>query len=169
MTSDGHDTSVTVAGEWLYDFLNPLLKDSKFMKNTLVLITFDETETYTEQNRVFSILLGDAVPKSLIGTTDSNYYNHYSDLATVEANWGLGDLGRWDADANVFKWVADKTGDKVLKNAQLDSTYLNCSYPGVFSTTLDLDPIPAVLGKPKVKGQAYSYGSLNVPSCSSFE
>lgn len=170
MTSDGHDTSVTVAGEWLRTFLDPLLEDKNFMQNTMVLITFDETETYTEQNRVFSVLLGDAVPKKLIGTTDSNYYNHYSDMATVEANWGLGDVGRWDANANVFKWVADLTGKTVKVNKQLDSTYLNCSYPGVFSSDEDaLTPIPATLKQKPVPGQAYHYGSLNVPSCSSFD
>lgn len=72
MTSDGHDTSVTTAGVWLKDFLAPLLADKNFMQNTLVLITFDENETYTIQNRVFSILIGDAVPASKVGTTDSN-------------------------------------------------------------------------------------------------
>lgn len=34
-------------------------------------------ENYAIQNRVFSVLLGDAVPESLEGTTDGNYYNHY--------------------------------------------------------------------------------------------
>jgi acid phosphatase len=42
MTSDAHDTSVTVAGVWLRNFLGPLLEDKNFMQNTLVLITFDE-------------------------------------------------------------------------------------------------------------------------------
>jgi len=36
---------------------------------------------------VFSVLLGDAVPTELEGTTDGNYYNHYSEISTVEANW----------------------------------------------------------------------------------
>lgn len=87
MTSDGHDTSVTTAGVWLRTFLEPLLIDKNFMDNTLVLITFDENETYSIENKVFSILLGDAVPESTVGTTDSNYYNHYSEISTVEANW----------------------------------------------------------------------------------
>jgi acid phosphatase len=77
MTSDGHDTTVTVAGTWTRNFLEPLLNDPKFMKDTLVLVTFDETETYTIQNKVFGILLGDAVPESKVGTTDDSYYNHY--------------------------------------------------------------------------------------------
>jgi acid phosphatase len=48
MTSDAHDTSVTVAGEWLRNFLGPLLDDKNFMQNTMVLITFDENGTVTQ-------------------------------------------------------------------------------------------------------------------------
>jgi acid phosphatase len=89
MTSDGHDTSVAIAGAWLKTFLIPLLTDKRFMDNTLVFVTFDENETYSLQNRVFTFLIGDAVPHNLIGTTDDNYYNHYSEIATVEANWSV--------------------------------------------------------------------------------
>lgn len=35
MTSDGHDSSVTVAGKWTRSFLEPLLTDSRFMNNTV--------------------------------------------------------------------------------------------------------------------------------------
>ena len=68
MTSDGHDTSVTTAGQWTRNFLEPLLNDpsSNFWKRTLVLVTFDETHTYTIGNKVFSILLGDALPENLM-------------------------------------------------------------------------------------------------------
>lgn len=113
MINDGHDSSVTVAGQWTRNFLEPLLNNTKsnFWKKTLVLITFDETHTYTIGNKVFSILLGDALPSSLKGQTDSNYYNHYSEISTVEANWDLHTLGRWDVGANVFDVVAKKTGD----------------------------------------------------------
>jgi hypothetical protein len=38
---------------------------------------FPRLENYAIQNRVFSVLLGDAVPEELEGTTDENYYNHY--------------------------------------------------------------------------------------------
>lgn len=108
------------------------------MKNTLVLVTFDENSSYAIQNRVLAILLGDAVPKSLVGTTDSNFYTHYSELATVQANWGLNTLGRWDVGANVFDFVAKKTGDSVRAwdaktYGSFDSHYYNESYDGVFN------------------------------------
>lgn len=48
MTSDAHDTSVTVAGVWLRNFLGPLLEDKNFMQNTLVLITFDENGEFSK-------------------------------------------------------------------------------------------------------------------------
>ena len=144
MTSDGHDTSVTVAGQWLANFLTPLLTDPKFMKNTLVLITFDENETYTIQNKVFSILLGDSVPEHLVGTTDNNYYNHYSEISTVEANWDLYTLGRWDVGANVFSNVAEHTGDCLRKwstTPALSGRFFNSSYPGAFNSEV-VEPIP---------------------------
>ncbi|GME27158.1 Phosphoesterase [Neofusicoccum parvum] len=136
MTSDGHDTSVTVAGAWSRTFLEPLLDNPKFMNNTLVLLTFDENETYTIQNRVLAILLGDAVPESLVGTTDSTFYDHYSEIATVEANWELDTLGRFDVGANVFSFVAEQTGDTLRTwdgPQALDQRYFNYSYAGVFN------------------------------------
>ena len=136
MTSDGHDTSVTIAGTWTRTFLEPLLKDKRFMKNTLVLITFDENGTYARQNRILAILLGDAVPPHLVGTEDNTFYNHYSEIASVQANWGLHTLGRWDVGANVWKFVADKTGDSIRRwngNVSLSAMYWNQSYDGVFN------------------------------------
>jgi len=113
MTNDGHDTSVTEAGAWSSRFLEPLLDDDRFMKNTLVVLTWDEAHNYVLRNNIAAILLGDAIPEELAGTEDDNFYTHYSELSTVEANWGLSTLGRWDVGANVFKFVAEKTGDEL--------------------------------------------------------
>lgn len=74
--NDGHDTGVTYAGNFMANFLTPLLNNSYFMEDTLILVTFDETETYTKSNNVFTFLLGGAVPQNLVGTIDNNYYNH---------------------------------------------------------------------------------------------
>lgn len=137
MSSDGHDSSVTVAGSWTRRFLEPLLDDKNFMANTLVLVTFDENSSYAKQNRVLGMLLGDAVPAALVGTTDDNFYNHYSEIASVEANWGLHTLGRWDVGANVWKMVGDVTGDVIRPWAgtvPLAQRFFNQSYGGVFAT-----------------------------------
>jgi acid phosphatase len=144
ITSDGHDTSVTTAGVWLRNFLEPLLTNPNFMKNTLVLVTIDENETYTIQNRVFSILFGDSVPADLVGTTDSHFYDHYSEIATVEANWDLYTLGRWDVGANVFAQVASKTGDRLREwstTPPLEDQFFNTSYPDIFNS-VKYAPLP---------------------------
>ncbi|KAL5372688.1 hypothetical protein DPSP01_013305 [Paraphaeosphaeria sporulosa] len=156
MTSDGHDSTVTVAGTWSKNFLEPLLNDKKFMKNTLVILTFDENHTYTQQNRIVGILLGDAVPKELVGTSDSNFYNHYSEIATVQANWGLDTLGRWDVGANVFDFVAKKTGDDVRQwsgKTPLSQMYWNVSYAGKLNNKNTSVPWPIPATKLKHNGR----------------
>lgn len=65
---------------------------------TLILLTFDENETYDIQNRIFTLALGGAVPEELKGTEDNTFYTHYSTISSVEANWGLGSLGRGDTN-----------------------------------------------------------------------
>ncbi|KAH8684324.1 phosphoesterase family-domain-containing protein [Tricladium varicosporioides] len=102
MTNDGHDSSITTAGAWARGFLEPLLTNPNFTSRTLIHLTFDETENYFSNNRVWSVLLGDAIPTSLHGTTNSTKFNHYSIMATVEKNWGLGNLGEGDKDANAY-------------------------------------------------------------------
>lgn len=39
MTNDGHDSSVTTAGSFVRKFLEPLLANERFMKNTLILLS----------------------------------------------------------------------------------------------------------------------------------
>ena len=73
------------------------------------------------------------MPKKLVGTSDNNFYNHYSEIATVQANWDLDTLGRWDVGANVFDFVAEKTGDSVRHwsgKTPLSQMYWNASYAG---------------------------------------
>ncbi|KAF9413976.1 hypothetical protein BGZ76_004946 [Entomortierella beljakovae] len=114
MINDGHNTTVANASKWLDTFLPPLLNNMKFLDNTLVVLTFDEADTYPIANKVWTMLLGDVV-NSLKNTTDSTFYTHYSLLSTIESNWDLGNLGRQDANttvSNVFEVVAKSTGYK---------------------------------------------------------
>jgi acid phosphatase len=152
----GHDSTVTVAGKWTRSFLEPLLNDARFMHNTLVMITFDENHTYAKQNRVVGILLGDAIPAELVGTTDATFYNHYSEISTVQANWGLNTLGRWDVGANVFKFVAAKTGDTVRSWAgkvPLSQMYFNESYAGKLNKQNTSVPWPVPNSKLEYAGR----------------
>lgn len=130
MNNDGHDTGLAFAANWTLAFLTPLLANEQFMNNTLILLTYDESETYSIPNRIVSLLLGGAVPQELKGTNDTTVYTHYSILSTLENNWDLPNLGRYDVGANVFDLVASKTrytnhppGNLALLNNSL-------SYPG---------------------------------------
>jgi len=106
------------------------------MQNTLLFLTFDEDETYHDRNTVFGVLLGDALPPHSAGTTDGNYYNHYSLISTIEANWDLHTLGRWDVGANVFS-VTVKGGHHHCDSPKdwsspppFSEMIFNQSYPG---------------------------------------
>ncbi|KAH6566449.1 hypothetical protein BASA50_008347 [Batrachochytrium salamandrivorans] len=96
MYNDGHDTGVSYASNWLQDFLEPLLVNPVFA-NTVFFVTFDEDSN--SDNQIYGVLLGGPVAA---GTTDNAQYDHYSQMATVEANWGLGNLGQADASASAF-------------------------------------------------------------------
>lgn len=94
--NDAHNKPIAFANDYLSNFLPKLLNDEYFMKNTLVVITFDEDE-YIELNHIYTVLIGSMVPK---GSTDfTKNYTHYSLLRTVEENWQLGTLGRNDDNA----------------------------------------------------------------------
>ncbi|KAJ6544504.1 hypothetical protein B0H19DRAFT_1221965 [Mycena capillaripes] len=116
IVNDGHDTLIDFAASFLEYWLLPLLKDPRVNgDDTLWLLSFDEAETTTEQNRILTLALGGAVPSNLRGTTDDTLYTHYSAISTVQANWDLKSLGRQDTNAtvsNVFSFVAEKTGYK---------------------------------------------------------
>jgi Phosphoesterase family len=146
MQNDGHDTTVDYAGNWSRSFLTPLLTNPSFINKTLVLLTFDENETYTIKNKVWTLLLGDVIPASLRGTTDDTFYTHYSCISTIQNNWGLYTLGRGDVIpdySNVFSVVANKTGWKNVQVAEADIPYFNFTENGYFDTSNE-GPIPAV-------------------------
>ncbi|KAJ6454370.1 phosphoesterase family-domain-containing protein [Mycena sanguinolenta] len=119
MVNDAHDTTIDFAASFLEYWLLPLLSDPRVNDGeTLILLTFDETETYTIQNTVYSLLLGGSIPLNLRGTSDDTLYTHYSSLTTAQVNWDLMSLGRQDTVpgvSNVFQFVAEKVGHKNTK------------------------------------------------------
>ncbi|KDE09355.1 hypothetical protein MVLG_00669 [Microbotryum lychnidis-dioicae p1A1 Lamole] len=162
LVNDAHDTNIDFTSAWLEYFLAPLLQNPNFNDNrTLILLTFDENETYTIANQIWTLALGGALPSSLMNKTDDNYYTHYSSLSTVEANWGLGTLGRGDANKtmnNVYSWVANAT-DVSLNGLTGNSTLPLTNLTGVFPGPLNADqwtPVlaPAILNATSPTGGA---------------
>jgi hypothetical protein len=130
MNNDGHNTTLSYATKWAHEFLLPLLADGVFAEPTVIQLTYDESADYGKPNQIVSLLLGNGIPKSQEGTKDDTFYTHYSVLATVQNNWGLPNLGRYDVGANVFKLVADVTGYANKDPANAATVDNSVSYPG---------------------------------------
>ncbi|KAJ3301136.1 hypothetical protein HDV03_001326, partial [Kappamyces sp. JEL0829] len=100
MNNNGHDTSLAYSMNWLQRFLDPKLNLALF-KKTLFVVTWDENDAVLgvidwKQNHIATVLVGaGAVP----GSVDSTAYDHYSLLATIEKEWGLGGLNQQDVAA----------------------------------------------------------------------
>ncbi|KAL1725612.1 phosphoesterase family-domain-containing protein [Schizophyllum commune] len=114
MVNDAHDTTTDFAADFIEYWLFPLLEDERFNDDkTIIVLSFDENETWDVQNHIYTLVLGNGLPDDVVGTTDDTFYTHFSLLSTVEANWGLKNLGRNDVNetmANVFEFVARETG-----------------------------------------------------------
>lgn len=148
MVHDGHNTTLGFAAKWTSFFLKPLLANPQFMNRTLVLLTYDEAENYQRPNRVVSLLLGGAVPDEMKGTMDDTVYTHYSILSTLQNNWGLPNLGRYDVGANVFSLVAAKTNYVNRAPSNLATRNNSLSYKGWLNSEpgmWDMIPTPNLL------------------------
>lgn len=93
--NNGHDTSPEYADRWAQRTVGPWIKDPRFMKDMLLVLTYDEgSERGT--NQIYALLYGDSVKS---GSRSSARYSLYDLLRTVEANFGLGTLGQEDSRA----------------------------------------------------------------------
>lgn len=119
MENDAHDTSIDYGANWLKGFLEPILADSKLMKKTLIVITFDESATYFG-NHIYTVLIGGMVKP---GTQESARLNHYNVLRTIEDNFALGTLKQQDAKASPITSIWTEEATEALK-AKFGAGYL---------------------------------------------
>jgi hypothetical protein len=131
MMNDGHNTSLGFTSSWAHNFVNRLIDEDAFDEKTLIMLTFDESEDATKPNQIVTILLGSAVPQGLRGTTDETFYTHYSILSSMEYNWNLPNLGRYDVGANVFNAMVTRMSPYQNHNPWNGHSVDNSiSYPG---------------------------------------
>lgn len=109
---------VDQAATWLEGFFRALRfpgPDSHLPPKTLVVVTFDEADfeaewdkdkkyTYDGPNQIYTVLLGDMLNTGV----ETEAYNHYSLLKTIEHNFGLESLQKNDQDANWFQFLWDE-------------------------------------------------------------
>ncbi|KAJ2894003.1 phosphoesterase [Zalerion maritima] len=136
MLNGGQNTTLQYATKWSTDFLKPLLADDAWKgQRTLIMLTYDESEDHKKPNSIATLLLGAAIPRDRKGTEDPTYYTHYSFLSTIEYNWALPCLGRYDVGANVFAAVSDLQG--VYENIEPPDAKdwdNSVSYPGALNS-----------------------------------
>jgi hypothetical protein len=84
-------------------FVEPLLANKDFTKDTVLILTCDESKNQTNTNQVWSVHIGGAV-KPKHKNVENTLYDHYYILATIEKNWKLPNLGQNDANATACKW-----------------------------------------------------------------
>jgi hypothetical protein len=101
MRNDGHDTNMAYADKYLNGFLVPLLGNPAFMRDTLVVVTFDEDDGGAG-NHIYAALLGDSVKP---GAKAGYPYNFYSLLRTIEDTLGLDSLHKKDEAAPLIGGV----------------------------------------------------------------
>ncbi len=104
--NSGHDTGVSFANSWYEKRFSKYFLDSKFMENTVVVSTFDESGI-SMKNRIYTSLFGPNIKTGIY----SESLNHYSLLNLLEKNWTLGDLGKLDVTAPVFPEIFQKKAD----------------------------------------------------------
>jgi hypothetical protein len=89
LDNDGHDTHVAVASKWLQTAFDQRLSDPRFMSDMLFIVTFDESQTLTPHNPIYTVFYGPGVTP---GAVSDSRYDHYSILRTIEDTFGLGTL-----------------------------------------------------------------------------
>lgn len=99
--SNGHDTGVKHADQWLKSKFEPLLNDPIFMDGTLFVVTFDESGP-DQENHIYTAMIGHGVKA---GSESGNCYDHYDILRTVEETLDLGTLGRKDASGKPVQGI----------------------------------------------------------------
>ncbi|KAI7850904.1 phosphoesterase family-domain-containing protein [Circinella umbellata] len=102
INNDAHDKNMAFGARWLKKFLEPRIKKPAFSENTMFVITFDEDDSNTKKNHVYTALIGPNWKNAPKTKKDKAQYDHYSLLRTIEDNWDLGDLDKKDKKAKPF-------------------------------------------------------------------
>ena len=79
---NGHDTNALTADAWLEQRFRPLLNDSRFTDDLVLIVTWDESSGSATDNAVSTVFVGNAVRA---GVESAAYYDHYSLLRTIES------------------------------------------------------------------------------------
>lgn len=103
LKDDGHDTGVNAGDKWFKQTFDLILHSPKLPKDLLIVITFDEGTT--SSNQIYTLLYGANIAPGSKSSRSNNFYNL---LKTYEVNLGLGSLNKNDNAAQVIDDVWKK-------------------------------------------------------------
>jgi hypothetical protein len=90
MNNDGHNTNLATASKWLRGVLAPLLDNAEFMRDLVIILTFDESADHqgANNNHIFTAMFGPMIKPG----EDKTRINHYTMLRTIESIFLLNSL-----------------------------------------------------------------------------
>lgn len=100
MKNDGHDTGLDVAAGWLKKTFGDILSHPEAMRETLFIVTFDESALTSPRNQIYTVLFGQGITPHSLNTQSTN---HAGLLKMIEDEYQIGNLGRDDAKASVIQ------------------------------------------------------------------
>jgi hypothetical protein len=77
---------MSYGSKWLKKFLSKRIQEKALNENTMFVLTFDEDDGGSDDNKVVTVLFGPDFRLSSKKKTDGKEYDHYSLLKTIEDN-----------------------------------------------------------------------------------
>jgi hypothetical protein len=98
LCNDAHNCDLSITDQWLGTTIDQIQSSSAYDQTTLIAVIFDEGDSNASccglgakaGGHVAALLISKAVKQ---GFQDTTPYSHYSLLKTIEAAWGLPELG----------------------------------------------------------------------------
>ena len=150
LDDDMHDGTIQQGDTWLNTNLSAYATWAK-THNSLLIVTWDEDD-YTESNQVPAIIVGQGVTP---GTYDETV-NHYNLLATLEAMYGLGQVGGSAGLSPITDiWSGSSTGG---------TNTVTVTNPGAQTATVGTASSLQLSASDSASGQTLTYTASGLPA-----
>ncbi len=97
IVNDGHDGGVKAIQKWSQENLVPFLAIPKNLEDTLVVLTFDESDSFFS-NHIYTVMIGAGLTPN---TVNSQPVTHTDVLALIQKEWSLGRLPGQDKTTEI--------------------------------------------------------------------
>jgi hypothetical protein len=120
---DAHDGSLQQADTWLQNNIAPLLRNSAFQQDGILIVVFDEAQSSDQQHgggHVAAVVVG---PKVIPGGRSSTLHQHQSLLRTIGEAVGLSSFPGAAQSSNDMGELFRSSGYGVFVSSPLNNSY----------------------------------------------